>query len=97
MPSILEEFAIGNINPGERSFKQDTEYGRALKKLTDIERKVLASLNESEKALFEALSEAQAAESYLSENGKFIYGYKLGALLMLEIMEGREELLYKTD
>ena len=97
MPSVLEEFAKDNISPSERFFKRDSEYGRAIKELCVTEEKLSTALNEPENALFEAFGKAQATVSSMDGNDRFVHGYKLGALFMLEIMESREELLYGAD
>lgn len=85
---ILEDFANGNINPNERGFKRNTEYGRAVKAVSDSEDKLLVTLNEGEKKLYEDYFKAQMDLESLSLTGRFIEGYRLGALMMLEVLTG---------
>ena len=37
---ILEELYVGSIWPGERTFKQNSQYSRAIKELTESEEKL---------------------------------------------------------
>ena len=93
MISILREFAFGNANPSERPFKEDREYKKALKTFVDAEAKLLAALNDSEKALYEEYADAQRKFSSLQDADQFVFGYRYGALMMLDIMSGIDELV----
>lgn len=97
MQSILEEFARGNISPEARFFKRDSHYGRMMKKLTDTEDALLASLDEKQKRLFQAFADAQTEITLSSEVSRFVYGYRLGALMALEVFEGKEDLIVGGD
>ena len=48
MLHILEELYVGSIRPGERTFKQNSQYGRAIKKLTESEEKLDAMLSKEQ-------------------------------------------------
>ena len=48
MMHILEELYVGSIRPGERTFKQNSQYGRAIKKLTESEEKLDAMLSKEQ-------------------------------------------------
>ena len=43
---ILEELYIGNVRPGERSFKRNSQYGRALSVSADAADRLIAVLAE---------------------------------------------------
>ena len=88
MESILQEFAYGNINPSERSFKKETEYNKSAKKLLASETELLASLDEKQKALYESFSVAQREFCTISETERFVSAFKLGSRIMLEVMSG---------
>ena len=45
---ILEELYVGSIRPGERTFKQNSQYGRAIKALTESEEKLDATVQRAE-------------------------------------------------
>lgn len=93
MKSILEEFANDNILPGSRYFKQNSEYGKAIKKAFDLEDTLGGLLNENERKLLDEFSSAQAEVSRLSSMDKFIYGYRLGVLMTMEVFNGRDDLV----
>ena len=56
---ILEELYIGNVRPGERSFKRNSQYGRALAESADAADNLIAVLSDEQKKLFEEYMDAQ--------------------------------------
>ena len=93
MKSILEEFAYGNISPEARYFKRDSEYGRAMQKLTDNEEKLLSLLDKAGKETYEQFADVQGEVNLLSGKDKFIYGYRLGVLMTMEVFNGMDDLI----
>ncbi len=93
MNSILEEFAKGNISPEPRFYSKDSDYGRKMKELSDIQEDLLASLSEEQKKLLNDLNAVQAQICSLSSVDKFIYGYRLGTLMTMEVFVNKENLL----
>ena len=94
MLNILQEFAFGNINPNERSFKRGTEYEKTAKALMESEQKLIDSLNEEEKALFDQFSAYQMKFSTLENAEKFVLGFRIGALMIMDVMEGKDDLIF---
>ena len=93
MISILREFCFGNVNPSERPFKKKDGYNKALKAMVDAEAKLIATLNESEKALFEEYADAQRNFSCYEDAEQFVSGYRYGTLMMIDVMSGIDELI----
>jgi len=93
MLSILTEFAYGNINPNERSFKRATEYDKAIKAVTVSERNFLSALSEEEKALYDQFAVDQRELTSLSDADQFVRGFKLGALMMIEVITGKDDVV----
>ena len=93
MKSILEEFAYGNISPEPRFFKNNTHYGRTMKILSDSEEKLLSVLDGESKETLKKLTDAQAEISILSGVDRFMYGYRLGVLMTMEVFNGKENLI----
>jgi len=93
MKSILEEFAYGNISPEPRFFKNNTHYGRTMKILSDSEEKLLSVLDGELKETLKKLTDAQAEISILSGVDRFMYGYRLGVLMTMEVFNGKESLI----
>lgn len=70
---ILEQLYIGNVRPGERSFKRSSQYSRALDETVKAGDALTESLNEEQKALFEAYMDAQREVSVLTDAETFLY------------------------
>lgn len=85
--SILEEFWYGNIEPTEYDTSSSKEYKEMLQLISRNEEKLLATMTDAQKNLFsryqDCVREFQAmAECFLFQNS-----FRLGARMMLEIME----------
>lgn len=93
MGKMLEAFANDDLLPGTRFFKRDSEFGRALKRLTDAESALLASLGESEKKLFVEMAGAQSLVNALTSTKRFVDGYKIGVLMTTEVFLESDKLL----
>ena len=50
---ILEDLYTGNVRPGERSFRQNSQYSRALTQAVESGDALSKSLTEEQKKLFE--------------------------------------------
>jgi len=87
---ILEQLNIGNVRPGERSFKRNSQYTQALATVADAEEAVLATLTEEQKKLFEAFIDAQREVTVLTDAETFIYSFRLGAKIALDVLENGE-------
>ena len=87
---ILEDLYTGNVRPGERSFKQNSQYSRALAQAVESGDALIKSLTEEQKKLFEAYMDAQREVNILTDCETFIYAFKLGAKLILDILENGE-------
>ena len=87
---ILEQLYIGNVRPGERSFKRNSQYARALDEAAKAGDALIDSLNDEQKELFEAFMDAQREVSILTDAETFIYSFKLGAKIALDVLENGE-------
>lgn len=93
MQSILEEFARGNISLQTRFFKKNSHYEHAMLQLIETEEKLFSALNEQETELLKTFSETQSEVSFLSGIDRFIYGYRLGVLMTMEVFNGKDDLI----
>ena len=93
MSSILEEFAYGNISPEVRFFKRNSQYGRAMRALSDNEEKLLAKLNDDEKIIFQKYVDAQGEVNLLTAADNLVYGFKLGLTMTAEAFVTSGELI----
>ena len=87
---ILEDLYTGNVRPGERSFRQNSQYSRALAQAVESGDALIKSLTEEQKKLFEEYVDAQREVNILTDCETFIYAFKLGAKLILDILENGE-------
>ena len=86
MMHILEELYVGSIRPGERSFKQNSQYGRAIKALTDSEERLDDTLSKEQKSLLDEYRNAQQDLMVITDCETFIRGFQIGAKIMLDVL-----------
>ena len=84
---ILEELWYGNIEPTEFGSSMSTEY-KELRRLVDRnETDLRATMTDAQKELFTLYLESVLEYQTLSELMLFQNSFKLGARLMVEVME----------
>ena len=84
---ILEEFWYGNIEPTEYDTSASKEYKEVLHLITRNEEKLQAAMTDEQKELFSRYTDAVREVSDLAECLLFQNSFKLGARMMLEVME----------
>lgn len=87
---ILEQQYFRNVRPGERSFKRGSQYGCALQEATKASDALTDTLNEEQKALFEAYEEAQREVHNMTDVETFSYSFKNGGKIVLDVLENGE-------
>ena len=87
---ILEQLYIGNVRPGERSFKRNSQYSRALDAVVKASDALTDTLSEEQRKLFDAYMEAQREVNILTDAETFIYSFRLGAKIALDVLENGE-------
>ena len=97
MKRMLEEFAYGNILPNLAIVKKDSEYGRMERTMKKYEKKLSKKLEGESKKLLERLVDAQSEASIIAETDKFIYGYRLGVLMTMEVFNGYDDALFGKE
>ena len=83
---ILEELYVGSIRPGERTFKQNSQYGRAIKALNEREEKLDAALSKEQKSLLDDYRDAQQDLMVITDCETFVRGFQIGAKIMLDVL-----------
>ena len=86
--SILEDFWYGNIEPAEYSTSSCSEYKKTLQMISKNEEQLIASMTDSQKELFGRYSNSMREFQAMAECLLFQNSFRLGARMMLEIMEG---------
>ena len=85
---LLEEFWYGNIEPTEYHTSENKEYKELLRLVARNEETLLATLADEQKELFSRYTDCVQEFQTMSECLLFQNSFKLGARMMLEVMEG---------
>ena len=83
---ILEDLYIGNVRPGERMFKRNSQYAKALDETVKAGDALTASLSVEQKEFFEKYMTAPREVNILTDCETFCYGFKVGAKIMLDVL-----------
>lgn len=89
--TTLEDLYFGNINPNERDTKRGSRMDQLVKLMCKNEDALNTTLTEQQKETFEKFKDAQRELSLLSERDAFRNGFILATRIMVEVMEGLEE------
>ena len=84
---LLEEFWYGNIEPTEYDTSASKEYEEVLQLITRNEEKLLATMTDEQKELFSRYTDVVREYQTMAECLLFQNSFKLGARMMLEVME----------
>lgn len=84
---LLEEFWYGNIEPTEYCAPSSKECHETLRLIGRNEEKLLATMTDEQKELFSRYADTVREYQTLAECLLFQNSFKLGARMMLEIME----------
>ena len=91
MKSILEELWFGNVCPDVMMGKMSEEEKELAEYITAHHEKLNSILNDEQKKAFEKYVDCQEEYSFHSDKEIFIYGFCLGARIMLEVMRETDE------
>ena len=92
---ILKDFFYGNINPNEKQFDRNSEYGKAASGLADEEEKLRSMLDHEMTSILDKMICLQASVTGLTAEEYFIDGLRTGFRLALAILDDREAGLLK--
>ena len=84
---ILEEFWYGNIEPAEYEHASSKECREALQLIVRNEEKLLSTMTDEQKNLFSLYTDALREHQTIAERILFQNSFKLGARMMLEVLE----------
>ena len=87
MRKILEDIYGGRFSAVNRPLRRGSEYDRAISEVTRCEEALRGKLNPDEVKLLRAYSQACADLSGISCIENFILGFRMGAQLMLAVLE----------
>lgn len=92
MKSLLESFAESQLVSGPRCLCNDQLYEKLLAELCRLEDTLRTTLNEEQQLKLEHLQTTQDDLSELAQIDRFIYGYRLGVLMTMEVVQNAEKL-----
>ena len=86
MRSILEELWYGNVCPSEGCREVTKETKDLMKFIAEHHDNLYATLNEKQKELLEKFDDCSAELTEINERDIFVYAFRLGARMMLEVL-----------
>ena len=87
--NILEEFWYGNIEPAEYDVSPSKEYKEMLQLISRNEDKLLATMTDTQKELFTRYADCVREYQAMSECLLFQNSFRLGARLMIAVLDRR--------
>ena len=84
---FLEEFWCDNIEPTEYDTSSNKEYKKLVEQICRNEEKLRATMTDEQKKLFEKYTDWVRENQAITDCLIFQNGFKLGARMMLEVME----------
>ena len=87
MRSILEELFYGNICPNTDCRSSDKETKQLMGYIADHHDKLLSTLNDQQKEILEKFDDCYIELTDINEREIFVYAFRLGAQIMLEMLD----------
>lgn len=97
MKSILEELYNGNLCPIEEIVSKTPAYKATTNKITETMSMWRQRLSEHEYKQLEDLLNLRVQSGEMDLEASFVHGFKLGAMLMIEVLAGHWELTKKGE
>ena len=93
MKSILQELFNGSIYPDELIISRDPEYWPLNKKTSEMMDMWRNKLSKDEFTELESLMDLCSQVDAMNDEASFMYGFKLAAWIMIEVVTGKGELV----
>ena len=84
---MLSELWYGNIEPQDRTIPRNSEHKKLLSKICEYEEKFRGIFSPEQQTEFEDYENATISVTAICEEAAFVYGFRLGAKIMLEVLE----------
>lgn len=97
MREILEAFAYGELRTENPFTEKNSAYGQAMDKMIANEEKLKAVLDENGIEALNKFSDANSDINNISCIERFIFGYRLGVLMTMEVFAGKNELFHPKN
>lgn len=97
MGKLLRAFVTDQLHVDALTEKHSSEYKRNYEKSCELQEELEKKLNDNEKELLDELMDAMFTNGACYAEEKFIRGFRLGVLMMIEVFEGQNEFLGRSD
>ena len=84
---VLSDLWYGNIAPNERTKPRNGEYRKLLQTLSNLREQIRTTLSPEYRQLLDEYEGIYTTINAQSEEDAFIIGFRLGAKIMLEVLE----------
>ena len=91
MKSILEELWFGNICPETDKRTNSPEMKQLMGTMAKYHDELMSTLTDEQKKTFEKFDDCWGEYLALGEKSVFVYAFKLGAMLAVEVMSSAKE------
>ena len=89
--TTLDNLYFGNISPHERYIKLGTRVDKLVKMICKNEEELNSGLTEKQKETFEKFMDCTSELSCITEREAFSSGFILATRIMVEVMQGLDE------
>ena len=86
MQSVLEEMWYGNVEPSMECRNTSKEVKALMGHIADHYDNLYKTLAEQQKEIFEKFDDCQSELTDINERDIFIYGFRLGARIAMEVL-----------
>lgn len=93
MASILEALATDHLCVEPAIYKSSSELRTARARYCELGEKLMERLSEEDRKILEDYRTAKTEESVLYGNDRFIKGFRLGILMMMEVVMNEDDLI----
>lgn len=83
---VLQELWRGNITPSERFVRSGSEYKKIAGKLSDEMDRLMEAISPEARKQLENIGNLRADMTVLANEDIFIYAFRMGARLMLDVL-----------
>lgn len=83
---VLQELWRGNISPAERFVRSGSEYKETARKLSDEMDRLMEVISPEVRRQIETIDNLRADMNVLANEDYFLYGFRLGARLILDVV-----------
>ncbi|WP_110932599.1 DUF6809 family protein [Paenibacillus bouchesdurhonensis] len=90
MKSFLEELYYGKLYPSEQIVPDDPKYRALSRQISEMMQMWRQRLSEEDFRQLEAMLDLQGESNSIHNMETFVQGFKLGASMMIEVLNGKE-------